>query len=424
MDAVGSLQRPVRLGVAGLGGFGGCIVDRLTPGGPAAGAGLEIAATCEPFTSPEVDKRKAEMQAMGGPVVDSFERLLQLDIDAVWLPLPIDLHRPFTERALAAGKAVMCEKPAAGCVDDLDAMIAARNASGLPVAIGFQHVYDPGNLALKRRILAGAIGRPTHATLHACWPRPESYYTRAAWAGALKRNGVWVLDSPASNALAHYINLALFLLGPTDVESADFTAVEAELYRAHDIENYDTISLRLALDGGCTFLALLTHACEKTVHPIISIQGERGSLRWDLNTASSTLCVGGREAETKPVLWSPYREGAVRCARLVRRQDDPSRAAATLETARAHLAAVNVASEAATVVQIPASGVRAVDNEQGRLRVATGIEDVFADAAEKRLMLNETGRYPWTVTPGKLTVRGREYRHFAGPPAAPPAPRR
>src|SRR5829696_1805709 len=81
----------------------------------------------------------------------SYAELLDLPIDAVWLPLPIHLHRPYTERALAAGKAVLCEKPAAGCVDDVDAMIAARDASGRGVLIGFQDVYQPCVIQLKRR---------------------------------------------------------------------------------------------------------------------------------------------------------------------------------------------------------------------------------------------------------------------------------
>lgn len=405
----------VRLGLAGLGGYAGFILGQLREGGAAFGAGLEVVAACEPFSSPEVDERKAALQAAGLPVVASFEQLLEQEIEAVWLPVPIDLHRPFTEMAVRAGKAVMCEKPAAGCIEDVDAMIAARDAAAVPVAIGFQHIYDPGNLALKRRILAGDLGRPQHATLHACWPRPESYYARASWAGALKRNDAWVLDSPASNALAHYINLTLFLLGPSERESAPFTAVEAELYRAYDIENYDTISLRLELEGGCTFLALLTHACQRTVHPIISIEGDHGSLRWDLNTSRATLSVHGQAPRTQPVCWSPHRDMAARFAALVRKKADPDRAVATLEVARAHLAAVNAASQAAPVQPVPPEVVRHVESEQGRLRAITGIEEAFADAAERRLMLHETRKFGWTVAGSGLALRSRDYQHFAGP---------
>ena len=89
------------------------------------------------------------------PVFARWEDLLAHPAEAVWLPLPIPLHRPYTEQALAAGKAVLCEKPAAGCVQDLDAMQDAQSRAGLPVAIGFQDIYEPTTLALKRALLDG-----------------------------------------------------------------------------------------------------------------------------------------------------------------------------------------------------------------------------------------------------------------------------
>src|SRR5205823_2302430 len=109
-------------------------------------------------------------------------------------PVPIHLHRRFTELALAAGKVVLCEKPAAGTVQDVDAMIAARDRSGLPVAIAYQHMYDPGILELKRRLLASDLGKIRSATVMGCWPRDSVYFSRNGWAGRLQFEGEWVLD--------------------------------------------------------------------------------------------------------------------------------------------------------------------------------------------------------------------------------------
>ncbi len=37
----------------------------------------------------------------------------------------------------------MLEKPAAGTVQEVDALIAARDRAALPVLVGFQDIFDP-----------------------------------------------------------------------------------------------------------------------------------------------------------------------------------------------------------------------------------------------------------------------------------------
>src|SRR5690349_18007007 len=150
---------PIRLGLTGLGGYAGFICDQILQASASENPSVEFVAVCDPALE-RFGARLRELKERGVQTLRTFEQLLQLDVDAVWLPLPIDLHRPFTENALAAGKAVMCEKPAAGSVDDVDAMIAARDAARLPVAVGFQDAYQPAVAALKARLLSGEFGRP------------------------------------------------------------------------------------------------------------------------------------------------------------------------------------------------------------------------------------------------------------------------
>src|SRR5439155_12971925 len=240
---------PVAIGTVGLGGYAGSICRRLGRQSRERDPPVRLAAVFEPDAATHAGRLR-ELRAAGVRVAGSYEDLLAGQVEAVWLPLPIDLHRPFTEQALGAGKAVMCEKPPAGCVDDLHAMMAARDRAGLPVAIGFQDMYDPATDAVKRLLLDGAIGRPRAATLLACWPRGLAYFSRNGWAGRFRRDGAWVMDSPASNAMSHFVNLLLFWLGEAPAAPAVPVAVEAELYRANDIENYDTCSLRVQTAGG------------------------------------------------------------------------------------------------------------------------------------------------------------------------------
>lgn len=402
----------VIFGLTGLGGYAGAIEQFLATEQAKPDAPFRLAAVCEPDQKTHAAKI-AELQAKGIKVVADVDALLAIkEIEAVWLPLPIDLHRPFTEKALAAGKTVICEKPAAGSVDDVDAMITARDRAKRNAVIAYQDVYDPTTKPLKQALLDGRIGKIKHATIIACWPRNDQYYARAAWAGRLQRNGSWVLDSPANNACAHYMNIPLFLMGAKLENSAVPLAVEAELYRANPIENYDTISMRITLDTGATLLVVLTHACESLVQQQVVIHGEKGKVT---RTNESVVIESPAGNET----WDRVQHGDAR-QYLLRRICDDLRGRAntttllsTLESARSHTVAINAASEAIPVLTVPADAMRVITTPHGKQTAIAGIEAALLDCVATNRMLHETGLLKWTHRAGRKDTAG--YSHFAGP---------
>lgn len=401
-----SSSSPVKFGIVGLGGYGGTIARLLREQAASARRPVTLVAACDPDLTTHA-KAASELRAAGVRVSDSLDAMLADDLEAVWLPVPIDLHRPFTEKALAAGKAVMCEKPAAGCVQDLDAMIAARDAAKLPVGIGFQDTHADTTSQIKRRLLDGELGDVKHATVYACWPRDDAYYARASWAGAMKRNGVWVLDSPANNAISHFIMWPLFVMGPTMGEAAVPQRIEAELYRARPgIECFDTISLRAHLPGGRTLLVLMTHGCQKTIGPIVTLHTQRATVTRTMGEL--TVRADGGEATTVPV-GDKYADMVRRIAEAVRGQTDPQRPLVSLECARQQLVCVNAAVEATAIRTAPAvhtpRKVHAIDR----------IEEIFEACARENRMLHESGLAAWTHPAGELDVR--DYRAFGGPHA-------
>ena len=402
------------LGIAGIGGYAATIAQLILANEQATRPHVRLAAVCDP--APDAHgERVAELKGQGVQVFDSFDALLDVDaIEAVWLPVPIDLHEPFTRQALAAGKAVMVEKPAAGTLDELDAMLAARDAAGLPVAVGFQDVYRPETLAIKHRLLEGVLGPIRRASVMGLWPRADTYFRRAPWAGRIAHNGRYVLDSPAQNAMAHYINLPLFLLGPELHDAAHPVAVEAELYRAADIENYDTISARVTLDEGPPLLILLTHACQRSAHPRIRLQGERGELTWwPIEAAAVIDTPDGRERLGTPGVDDARRRMLQRFARLVRGLHEPDVAVATLELARRHTLLVNAVSEAAPIVAVPEPACQRVEDQQGTITAIDGIEQAFERCAARHALLHEQGGLDFTTRATRCSLEG--YARFAGP---------
>lgn len=63
-------------------------------------------------------------------------------VDAVYIALPNGMHREWTERAAAAGKHVLCEKPVAASPTEAEAMAAAADAAGVLLAEAWMTPFD------------------------------------------------------------------------------------------------------------------------------------------------------------------------------------------------------------------------------------------------------------------------------------------
>ena len=79
-------------------------------------------------------------------------------VEAVYIPLPNDLHRRWTERAAASGKHVLCEKPLATAPDDVAAMYAACRAADVVLAEAFMTPFHPRTTAVVDDVRSGSIG--------------------------------------------------------------------------------------------------------------------------------------------------------------------------------------------------------------------------------------------------------------------------
>lgn len=91
----------------------------------------------------------------------SYEDLLaDPEIDAVYLPLPNHLHAAWTVRSLDAGKHVLCEKPLALSVEEVDEISAAATANGRLASEAFMYRHTRRWRSARELIASGAIGTP------------------------------------------------------------------------------------------------------------------------------------------------------------------------------------------------------------------------------------------------------------------------
>lgn len=262
----------ITVAMVALGGYGNFHLGQLLH--PPAGRDFELVAGIDP--NPVGCHYLDDLATRGIPIYPDLDAFYAAgDADLVIIAAPIHLHAPFTMKALAHGSSVLCEKPVAATIQEAREMGAAEAAAEGFVGIGYQWSYSNAIQALKQDILAGELGRPLRLRTKVLWPRPHSYYHRNTWAAKLRAaNGGWVLDSPVNNATAHYLHNCFYVLGPTRETSARPAWVQAELYRANDIENYDTAAIRCETAEGVEVLFYTAHPVSDSVGPSLTYEFE------------------------------------------------------------------------------------------------------------------------------------------------------
>ena len=143
---------PVRFGILGT----AAIARGFTRG--LAGSSV---ATVDAVASRDRTKADAFAAELGIPRAHgSYEALIaDPGIDAIYIPLPNDLHAEWAIRAAQAGKHVLCEKPLAVTGEEARAMFAAARTHGVCLAEAFPYMSQPQTLRLRDLLANGGLGR-------------------------------------------------------------------------------------------------------------------------------------------------------------------------------------------------------------------------------------------------------------------------
>jgi predicted dehydrogenase len=108
------------------------------------------------------DRAKAEQAAatLGlARAYDSYDALLaDPDIEAIYNPLPNHLHVPMTERAAAAGKHVLCEKPIGMNAAEARTLLDVRDRTGVHIQEAFMVRVNPQWLRALDEVRKGRLG--------------------------------------------------------------------------------------------------------------------------------------------------------------------------------------------------------------------------------------------------------------------------
>jgi predicted dehydrogenase len=116
--------------------------------------------TIAAIASRDLAKAQQAAATLGIPTAyGSYEELLaDPNIDAVYIPLPNQLHVPWTIKAAEAGKHVLCEKPLSLTVAEAKTLLAVRARTGVKIGEAFMIRNHPQWRRLRELLSEGRIG--------------------------------------------------------------------------------------------------------------------------------------------------------------------------------------------------------------------------------------------------------------------------
>ena len=148
-----ALSDPVRVGLVGAGRIGtshATLLARQVPG-------ATLVAVADPRPG-AADALAADLGCRA--VTDPDELFADPDIEAVVITASSEAHAELIVAATSAGKAVFCEKPMGLTVGDIDRGIAAADAAGVALQVGFNRRFSRDFADAHRLVVEGQIGTP------------------------------------------------------------------------------------------------------------------------------------------------------------------------------------------------------------------------------------------------------------------------
>ena len=141
--AVANAERPLRVGVVGVGVMGSNHA-RVFVGLP----GTELVGVADP------DRKQAEFVArtLGCAAVANVDQLIERDVDAITIAAPTHLHRDIALTCIAHGVHAMVEKPIASSVVEGQEIIGAARRAGVTLRVGHVERFTPAVEAIKEAI--------------------------------------------------------------------------------------------------------------------------------------------------------------------------------------------------------------------------------------------------------------------------------
>ena len=256
-------MKKIRWGVIGAGGIA---LRRTIPEAVRDASNIELVSV--------MDTHAAKAQA----VADRFHvphactteaELLAQDLDAVYIATPQNVHARQVIQAAEAGRHILCEKPIAVSLAEVDQMEAAIQKAGVKFMLGFCMRYNVYNKKARELVQGGALGQMVMGRAQlTCWypPIPEAWRqdVSISHGGALIDMGT------------HCLDLLEWIQGTRIVEVVGFQDLLKHDYRTQ-IEDTSTVIVRFA-NGAHGIIDNYFNLPDAAAQNALELHGTKGSL--------------------------------------------------------------------------------------------------------------------------------------------------
>ncbi|MBQ5761284.1 MAG: Gfo/Idh/MocA family oxidoreductase [Clostridia bacterium] len=258
----------MKVAVIGLGVIGTHHMNVL------AKLGIEVCAVCD------TDEDKLAKYPAVAHFTDYRQMIKEAKPDSVHVCTPHYLHAPMVIEALNADINVLCEKPLAINLEELNQILEAEEKSAGILGVCQQNRYNKTNLYIKQLVDAQPDKEKFVGSANVVWNRDKEYYNSAPWRGKWATEGGGVLINQA----LHTLDIMQWLLGePTQV-----TATTANFSLKDVIEVEDTAAAVFTKGGEFSFFATNASSDNMSVEVTLKKPG------MEIKTMSDWVAVNGK----------------------------------------------------------------------------------------------------------------------------------
>ena len=207
---------------------------------------------------------------------DAFE---YKSVDFCDICLPSFLHKDFVVKAIEFGAHVLCEKPFAISLSDIDEMIAASEKYSKRLLVAHVCRFMPQYYKAKEILESGSIGRPI---IYECFRESETpMWSWNSWLFDKTKSGGTLLDLSI-----HDLDIANWLLGVPKRHKAELSGIKEKEFVNHTLSTIE-------YESGAVAHVTASHLLKKG-HPFetsFKLIGTEGSIEFDSAVDPSVLNV-------------------------------------------------------------------------------------------------------------------------------------